>query len=163
MQKHTLKIAFRLCLSAGIFFLVAGSVYAQGVSAVTGRWIWQEVARKNKPQTKFSLVIKREGKTVQGVYSVDEFINGKWQGEDGNQTPFRGRVVGATVELEFDPSATVPGYQENVVYKAPEDGRKPSTAVLTFVGKNLVWRLVRGDRIENVPARVTLHREPRPK
>lgn len=51
---------------------------------------------------------------VRGVYSVDDFINGEWQGEDGNQTPFAGRIHGGVIEIEFDPSATVPGYQENV-------------------------------------------------
>lgn len=162
MHKHIFKIGFRLFFSGAILFLLAAPIFSQGVSKVTGRWVWEEVARKNKSQTKFSLVIKREGKVVQGTYSVDDFINGKWQGEDGNQTPFRGRVVGNTVEVEFDPSATVPGYQENVVYKAP-DGRKPSYAVISFVGNKMVWRLVNGARIENVPARVALRREPLPK
>lgn len=163
MHKRNLKIALRLCLSGAVLFLVAAPVFSQGVSKVTGRWIWEEVARKNKPQTKFTLVIKREGKVVKGTYSVDDFINGEWQGEDGNQTPFRGRVVGNTVEVEFDPSATVPGYQENVVYKAPDDGRKPSYAVISFVGPKMVWRLVNGARIENVPAKVALRREPPPR
>jgi hypothetical protein len=152
-----------LCFLALALFLMGGSVHPQSVSAVTGRWVWKEVARKNKPQKQFSMVIHRQGDLIHGTYSVDEFINGKWQGEDGNQTPFRGRANPSGVEIEFDPSAVVPGYQENVVYTAPTDGRKPSVAVLKVQGGILLWRFSRGDRIEGVPARLSLHRERRRK
>jgi hypothetical protein len=154
---------YRLCFSAAVLFLIAGSVHSQGVSAVSGHWVWKNVARKNKPQTQFTVVIYREGDVVRGVYSVDEFINGEWQGEDGNQTPFRGRVTSGKVQIEFDPSATVPGYEQNVTYKAPADGLKPSVAVLRFKGGTLLWHFVHGNRIERVPAKLALHRERRPK
>ena len=65
---------------------------------------------------------------VSGTYSVDDFVNGRWLGEDGNQTPFRGEERDGKVLVEFDPAATVPGYTENVTYKAPADGRKPREA-----------------------------------
>lgn len=104
-------------------------------------------------------MIDRKGDLARGGYSVDEFINGNWQGQDGNQTPFLGRAKGATIEIEFDPQATVPGYQENVTYQAPTDGRKPSIAILTLNGKTLRWRLIRGPGIEGVPNRLVLHRE----
>jgi hypothetical protein len=126
--------------------------------------VWKQVARKNKPQTQFTLVISREGDVVRGVYSVDDFINGEWQGEDGNQTPFRGRIAGRRIHIEFDPSATVPGYEQNVTYKAPPaDGRKASVAVLMFKDGKLLWRLVQGRPIESVPGKFVLHRERRPK
>ncbi len=128
---------------------------------MSGRWVWREPARKNKPQVQFSLTIHRKGDTVRGVYSVDEFINGRWQGEDGNQTPFRGRVNGNTIQIEFDTVATIPGYQENVTYSAPSDGRKPSAAVLTQSGQTLLWRSSRAPGIEGVPAQFTLRRERR--
>lgn len=156
-----ITVAYRLCCSAAILLFLAGSVLPQGVASLTGRWVWKDVARKNKAQTQFTVVIYREGDVVRGVYSVDEFINGKWQGEDGNQTPFRGRVTSGKVQIEFDPSATVPGYEENVRYKAPADGRKPSVAVLSLKGGALHWHLVKGDRIEGVPVKVGLHRERR--
>jgi hypothetical protein len=159
-----IRVAYRLCFLAAVFFFIAGSVHPQGVSAVSGRWVWKEVARKNKPQTQFTVVINRKGDVIRGTYSVDEFINGEWQGEDGNQTPFRGRVISrGVVEIEFDPSATAPGYEQNVTYKAPTDGRKPSVAVLTFKGGTLLWRLAHGSRIHGVPAKLTLHRERQPK
>jgi hypothetical protein len=157
------RVAYRLCVLAAVLFFISGSVHAQGVSAVSGRWVWKEVARKNKPQTQFTLVISREGDVVRGVYSVDQFINGEWQGEDGNQTPFRGRVMSRRVQIEFDPSATVPGYEQNVTYKIPTDGRKPSVATLTFKGGALLWHLANGDPIERVPAKLVLHGERRPK
>lgn len=156
---NSFKVGSRLCLLAAALLFVAGSVNAQSVSGVAGRWVWKEVARKNKPQTKFTVVIHRDGARVRGVYSVDQFVNGVWQGEDGNQTPFRGRVTGTTMEIEFDETATVPGYEQNVVYKAPRYGLKPSIAVLTLNRGLIVWRLVSGAPIENVPAKLVLKRE----
>jgi hypothetical protein len=67
------------------------------------------------------------------------------------------------VQIEFDPSATIPGYDQNVTYKAPTDGRKPSIATLMFKGRTLLWHLANGDPIERVPAKLVLHRERRPK
>lgn len=163
MPEGVIRLGYRLSFLVAILFCVAGSVPAQGVSAVSGRWVWKEVARKNKPQTHLTLVIKRDGDSVSGTYSVDEFINGKWQGEDGNQTPFRGRLTAGGAEIEFDPSATVPGYEENVTYKAPADGSKPSLAVLKLKGGVLSWRLTQGPKIEGVPASLALHRERRRK
>jgi hypothetical protein len=163
MRGCVLRVTNRLCLSVIVLFFIAGSVHPQSVPDVTGRWVWKEVARKNKPQTQFTLIIYREGEIVRGAYSVDEFINGEWQGEDGNQTPVRGRVAGRRVQIEFDPSATVPGYEQDVSYKAPSDGRRASVAVLTFKDGTLLWHLVHGSRIESVPAKLTLHRERLPK
>lgn len=157
------RVMYRLCFSAAVLVFIAGLVNAQGASGVSGRWVWKSVARKNKPQTQFTVVIQREGGAMHGTYSVDEFINGKWQGEDGNQTPFRGRVTREKVEIEFDPSATVPGYEQNVEYKSPADGRKASVAVLTLNRGILIWRLTGGDGIEGVPAQVALRRERRGK
>jgi hypothetical protein len=157
------RIAYRLFFATAVLFCLAGSVYPQDASAVSGRWVWKEVARRNRPQKQFTVVVHREQDAVHGTYSVDEFVNGKWQGEDGNQTPFSGRVTGQTARIEFDPSATVPGYEQNVTYKAPTDGRKPSVAVLTPQDRTLLWRLISGDRIEGVPARLALRRERRPR
>lgn len=154
------RVVYRTCLAAVVLFLIAGSVNSQSVA---GRWVWKEVARKDKPQTQFTLVIHREGNAVRGTYSVDEFINGDWQGEDGNQTPFRGHVAGGRIKIEFDPSATFPGYEKNVTYKDPTDGRKASVAALTMKGRTLIWQLVDGSRIERVPIKVVLRRELRPK
>lgn len=161
MNQSLFRTAYRLSFLAVLLFFIAGPVHAQSAPAVSGRWMWKEVARKHKPQTQFTVVIQRKGDVVLGVYSVDEFIDGEWQGEDGNQTPFRGRVTPRGVEIEFDPSAVAPGYEENVKYKAPADGRKPSVAVLTLKGRTLLWSLVRGKRIERVPARVTMNRTPK--
>jgi hypothetical protein len=154
-------IGHRLLFVTTILLLSSATIYPQKASAISGRWIWKQIARKNKPQTQFTLVIAHKGDVVTGVYSVDEFINGEWQGEDGNQTPFLGRVKGSTIEIEFDPSATVAGYEQNVTYAAPTDGRKPSAAILTLNGPTLIWRVARSPGIEGVPATVTLKREPR--
>lgn len=152
-QRAGLAIAIALC--------TAVPVCSQSLPSLSGKWVWKEPARRNKPQLQFTLTIDRKGDIVRGVYSVDEFINGKWQGEDGNQTPFRGRVKGDTVQIQFDPQATVPGYQENVTYSAPSDGRQPSTAVLRLSGPRLLWRLSRRPGIEGVPTQLVLRRERR--
>lgn len=152
----------RLGLASILILLFAALVQAQGIGVVDGRWAWQETARKDKPQTQFSISIRRQGNVVSGVYSVDEFINGEWQGEDGNQTAFVGRIKGNTMLIKFDPDATVPGYQENVIYRAPARGR-PSSATLTLKGQTLLWRFTNGRRIVEVPDKLTLRREPHPK
>jgi hypothetical protein len=147
---------------AGAFLIVlAGLSQAQTAQSVTGRWQWKERAVKNKPQTQFTLNISGRGKSVRGTYSIDEFINGTWQGEDGNQTPFRGEIVGKVIKIEFDPMATVPGYEQKVTYKPPADGRKASVAFLSVSGATLLWRFISGERIAGVPVRMTLTRERR--
>ncbi|MCM3874218.1 MAG: hypothetical protein ND895_26310 [Pyrinomonadaceae bacterium] len=148
-------------LAIAVVLCSAVPICSQSLPSINGSWIWKEPARKNKPQVQFRLTLHRKGDVVSGVYSVDEFINGQWQGEDGNQTPFRGRVKGNSIQIEFDPSATVPGYQEHVVYSAPSDGRQPSTAVLTSSGSTLRWRLSSKTGIEGVPAQLALRRERR--
>lgn len=162
----TIAYLHRLFLLSTILFCSAVSIHPQTVTSqsralapFTGRWTWKQIARRHRPQSQFTIVIKRKGNVVSGTYSVDEFINGAWQGQDGNQTPFQGRLKGAAIEIEFDPQATVPGYQEHVAYQAPADGRKPSLALLTFDGKTLRWRLIRGPGIEGVPNRLALYRE----
>ena len=151
----------KLVLAVAFLLMLAGLSHAQTARSVAGRWQWKERAVKNKPQTQFTLVISGKGKNVRGTYSVDEFINGKWQGEDGNQTPFRGEIEGKVIRIEFDPMATVPGYEQNVTYKPPADGRKPSVALLSIGGGTLLWRFVSGERIDGVPGRITLTRERR--
>lgn len=159
MFANMIKVASRFCILAGVLCFVAATVQAQAASAFSGRWVWKTVAVKNKPQTQFTMVIQREGDVISGTYSVDEFINGKWQGEDGNQTPFTGRVTGKNAQIEFDPAATVAGYEQNVTYKPPTDGSKPSVARLTVSGKTLLWRFLSGARIERVPRTLTLRPE----
>ncbi|HEY5883169.1 MAG TPA: hypothetical protein VIT88_00695 [Pyrinomonadaceae bacterium] len=155
------RVWYRLGLLTAILCGFTATVNAQPINSVAGRWVWKEVARRNQPQTQFTLIIKRVGNKVSGTYSVDQFINGEWQGEDGNQTPFAGRISQGRIEIEFDPDATVPGYEENVSYKPPPDGRKPARAVLTLVSGTLRWQTLEG-RIESLPARITLRREARP-
>jgi hypothetical protein len=151
----------KLGLAAMVLILLAGSSQAQTAQSVTGRWQWKERAINNKPQTEFTLVISGKGKSVRGTYSVDEFINGMWQGEDGNQTPFRGEIEGKVIRIEFDPMATAPGYEQNVTYKRPADGRQPSIAFLSISGRTLLWRFISGERLVGVPGRMTLTRERR--
>jgi hypothetical protein len=154
-------MAQRVVLALAVALCSAAPICSQSLASINGKWVWKQPAQRNKSQVQFTLTIQRKGEAVSGVYSVDEFINGRWQGEDGNQTPFRGRVKGDTIQLEFDPQATVPGYQENVIYSAPSEGGKPSTAVLTLSGPTLMWRLIRRPGIEGVPAQVALRRQRR--
>jgi hypothetical protein len=150
---------YNLILAFAILILLASVSAAQTAQSVNGRWQWKERAVRNKRQTQFTLVITGQGKTVRGTYSVDEFINGTWQGEDGNQTPFRGKIENGVIRIEFDPMATVPGYEQNVAYKPPADGRKPSIVILSISSGKLLWRFSSGERITGVPDRLTLTRE----
>lgn len=155
------EIIRKLILAVAFVIVLAGSSQAQTAQSVTGRWQWKERAVKNKPQTEFTLVISGKGKSVRGTYSVDEFINGTWQGEDGNQTPFSGKMESKGMRIEFDPMATAPGYEQNVTYTPPADGRNPSVAFLSFSRGTLLWRFISGERIAGVPGRMTLTREGR--
>ena len=156
---HELTQAPRLILQSAVplvlLLVIAGLTQAQ---TITGRWEWHEVAVKNQPQTRFSLMITRKANVVRGVYSVDEFINCEWQGEDGNQTPFLGVVKGKNITLQFDPLATVPGYQQNVNYRAPHDGPQPSIARLVLSGRTLRWQIISGAGIEGLPNKLALRR-----
>jgi hypothetical protein len=149
------KLMLQSFATLAIFFVSAGSVQAQ---TITGRWEWHAVAIKDKPQTRFTLIITRKANVVRGVYSVNEFINGEWQGEDGNQTPFLGVVKDKNITLRFDPLAIVPGYEKNIKYKAPNDGRQPSIAKLVLSGSTLRWRITSGAGIEGLPNEVSLQR-----
>ncbi|MEP6913466.1 MAG: hypothetical protein ABI923_11965 [bacterium] len=156
------RASYRLLFVGAVLILCAvSSVPQTSGTSVSGRWVWKQIARKNKSQTQFRIVIRREGNVLRGTYSVDEFVNGKWQGEDGNQTPFAGRMSGSEVKIEFDPQATQPGYEKNVSYAAPSDGRKPSVAIITRAGSNLRWRLVQGPGIQGVTTNVVLTPERR--
>jgi hypothetical protein len=151
------RAAYRRLFAGVAVLLCAGSSVPQSSGTnVSGRWVWKQIARKNKSQTQFSVVIRREGNVLRGTYSVDEFVNGKWQGEDGNQTPFVGHTSGSEVKIEFDPQATQAGYEKNVSYAPPSDGRKPSVAIITRNGSSLRWRLVQGPGIQGVPTNVVL-------
>jgi hypothetical protein len=150
--------AITACLFLLLLCVAGSTAYAQKKSPYAGTWIWKEAASKDKPQTQFTLKIRQKGNVFIGVYSVDEFINGVWQGEDGNQTPFAGRLKNGGLELEFDPDATVPGYQQNVKYKKPAGGFQPSFAFVRLSGKTLNWRAVRGRKIEGLPVQLTMRK-----
>jgi hypothetical protein len=154
MNMNKTKLIAQLCIVTLLLLAFA----AAGTAQTRQRWSWKEAAVKNKPQTQFSLSIQRRGNRIWGVYSVDRFINGEWQGEDGNQTPFVGTVKNGLMRIEFDPSATVPGYQQNVKYTKPRDGRTPTIATLKPEGKALIWTLIEGQEIEGLAKRIKLTR-----
>jgi hypothetical protein len=125
---------------------------------LAGYWEWKGPVDAHKHHMEFTIWIDRDGDAIKGTYSVNEFVGTKWLGEDGNQTPFRGELRDGTISIEFDTTATVPGYEEHVTYKAPEDGRQPSTATIVPKGAMLEWTRVGGDPIEGIPDMLTLVR-----
>lgn len=110
---------------------------------LAGFWESEFFNKKGESYTQLTMNIKQTGDTVTGTYSVTDYIGDQPQVEDGNQTPFTGTIKDSTAEIKFDTNATVPGYEENVKYKEPTDG-KPSTATLTFDGGKLKWKLTGG-------------------
>jgi len=109
-----------------------------------GNWESEFFNKKGENYTQMTLFIKQTGDTINGTYSVNDYVGGEWQGEDGNQTPFTGTMKDGKFEIKFDTNATVPGYEENVKYKDPTEG-KPSTATLTLNGGKLTWKLTGGE------------------
>jgi hypothetical protein len=121
----------------------------------SGNWDSAEYDKKGNEYTQLSLFIKQTGETVTGTYSVVGFIGKEPQIEDGNQTPFTGTIKDGVASIKFDTVATVAGYEENVKYKEPADG-KPSTATLTLSGDNLQWKMTGGDTSTGLPKEVSL-------
>ena len=127
-------------------------------SRVGGTWKWVGKRNKQKEHTEFTLNIVQKGSSLTGTYSVDYFIDGEWQGEDGNQTPFRGSMRGAVGVIEFDREATVPGYTESVKYERPKDRAKIGFAAVKLANGRLHWTHSRGPAIEDVPRKAVLSR-----
>lgn len=92
---------------------------------LSGTWEWTEHRRGPKPQLAFSIDVHTSKAKVWGTYSLATAIDGTWQVEDGNQTPFLGKLTNGVAKVEFDPAATVPGYEEHVTYKPPSSGNPP--------------------------------------
>ena len=135
------------------------AAWGKGPDPLAGYWEWRGPLDAHKHRMEFSLWIDHKGNAISGTYSVNEFVNGKWQGEDGNQTPFRGGLRQGTISIEFDATATVPGYEEHVTYTPPADGKQPSMATIVPKGRVLVWTRVSGDQIEGIPDTITLVRK----
>lgn len=124
---------------------------------LAGNWKSEFFNKKGEAYTQLTLNIEQTGETVSGIYSVDDYIGDQWQGEDGNKTPFTGTVKDGVATIKFDINATVPGYEENVKYKEPTDG-KPSTATLTMNSNKLNWKLASGESPMEVPKEITLNK-----
>ncbi|HLA11041.1 MAG TPA: hypothetical protein VJ023_10655, partial [Pyrinomonadaceae bacterium] len=122
-----------LFASVVVILCTVTSAPQKGGTNVTGQWVWKQFARTKKSQIQFRLVIRRERNIVRGIYSVDEFVNGKWQGEDGNQTPFVGNIDGSDVKIEFDPLATQPGYERDVTGKI-QSGQGTNAILVSMKG-----------------------------
>ncbi len=122
---------------------------------LNGKWESEFFNKKGESYTQFTMFIKQDGETINGTYSVDDFVGGEWQGEDGNQTPFTGTLKDKTAEIKFDVNATVAGYEENVKYKEPTGG-KPSTATLTLDGGKIKWKHANGEAVAETPKEIVL-------
>lgn len=109
-------------------------------AGIEGDWESVKYNVKGKAFTQMFITIKQSGETVSGTYSVIDYIGEEPQVEDGNQTPFTGTFKDGAASIKFDQTATVPGYEENVKYKEPEDG-KPSTATMNLSGDTIQWKL----------------------
>lgn len=115
-------------------------------SSLTGIWNWEEHRRGTLPQLAFLIEVKVAGSRVWGTYSMATAISGEWQVDDGNQTPFEGKLTNGIARVEFDPENIQPGYVENVKYVKPNSGR-PSVATIRRTADGVQWRLESGPRV----------------
>ena len=122
-----------------------------------GNWDSEQFNKQGNKYTQLSLFIKQTGENISGTYSVVDYVGKDPQIEDGNQTPFVGTVKDNVATIKFDPDATVPGYEENVKYKEPENG-KPSTATLTLSDGKLQWNLTGGTSPMDIPKEIVLNK-----
>ena len=121
----------------------------------SGNWDSEQYDKKGNEHTELSLFIEQKGETISGTYSVVGFVGKEPQVEDGNQTPFVGTIKDGVASIKFDADATVAGYEENVKYKEPANG-KPSTATLTISGDKLQWKMSGGDDSKGLPKEISL-------
>lgn len=122
---------------------------------LNGNWESEFFNKKGDKYTQMTLFIEQKGDTINGTYSVTDYIGDEAQVEDGNQTPFTGTMKDGTYQIKFDTNATVPAYEENVQFKEPADG-KPSTATLTMEGGKMKWKLTGGESPMGSPKEITL-------
>lgn len=134
---------------------------AKETSAVKFGGIWDSdrLNLKGEEHTEFSLSISQAGDKIEGTYSVIDFVAGEPQIEDGNQTPFVGTIKNGAAEIKFDPENVVPGYEENVMYVEPPNGKKPATATLTMSGNSLTWKTTSGAVSGNLPKEIKLTKD----
>ena len=126
-------------------------------AGMAGWWEWKGAWNRRHARRTFYVRLTRDGDSVQGTYSVIDWLGDTPLVEDGNQTPFRGSVRKNTATIEFDPTAVYPGYKDNVSYSPPSDGRQPSRATLTLGRGSLVWRVTSVTAIEGVPRRMKMY------
>jgi len=157
-MKHDLRQPFLFVTLLCLVLATVGVVLAQPHSSFGGIWEWQEPPRRNREQAGMFLEVKQTGSRVRGTYSHSVSVNGASQSEDGNQTPFVGTVKGDVAVIKFDPENIRPLYERNVKYKAPANGKVPSTATLKRRGQTLEWTLTAGPRLSDLPVQFTLRR-----
>lgn len=120
-----------------------------------GNWESEFFNKKGENYTQMTLYIEQKGDTINGTYSVVDYVGDEAQIEDGNQTPFTGTLKDNVADIKFDTNATVPAYEENVKYKEPTDG-KPSTATLTMDGGKIKWKHAGGETVAQTPKEIVL-------
>ncbi len=120
-----------------------------------GNWESELFNKKGDKHTQMTLFIEQKGDTINGTYSVVDYVGDEAQIQDGNQTPFTGTLKDNVAEIKFDVNATVPAYEENVKYKEPTSG-KPSTATLTMDGGKMKWKLTSGESPMESPKEINL-------
>ena len=121
----------------------------------SGFWDSEKLNVKGDKWTQVSLNVKQNGDKISGIYSVVDYIGDEPQVEDGNQNPFIGTIKDGTATIKFDPDNVQPGYEENVQYKEPADGKAPATATFTMSGKDLTVNITSGEFAERVPKKIT--------
>jgi hypothetical protein len=137
----------------------SASVERQTFSKInfTGNWDSEEFNKEGNKYTQLSIRIMQNGENVTGTYGVADFVGKEAQIEDGNQTPFTGTIKDNVATIKFDTQATVAGYEQNVEYKEPVNG-KPSTATLTFSGNKVQWKLTSGQSPFEIPKDIVLNK-----
>ena len=155
MRLNVVRVCFLLAL---VVPFAADSI--QGQNRAMAGLFQERLEHSRKPQTQLTVYVQIHGNIVTGDFSVDEIVNSIRQGQgDVWRIPFRGRLEGRRARIKYNPAVTFRGPDQDVAYKAPEDGRQPGVATLTLKGGDtLVWNWVRGAKIKGVSARVFLRR-----
>ncbi|HEY0427311.1 MAG TPA: hypothetical protein VGC76_05855 [Pyrinomonadaceae bacterium] len=132
-------------------------VAAQRIKNGESDWYWRTKPDKDNVSYQLSLSLKIKGKIVTGFLEARGLENEEWNGGDGAATPFVGRVVGNTIQIEYNNADWRNAESDDFFkqYLRPNKNKR-FTATLKFRGKFLELLQIYGRHQTGYPTEMTM-------
>jgi hypothetical protein len=150
------KIFSSLLLAA---FLLSLPVFisAQKINSGESMWYWRSKPDKNGGSFQLAVFLEVKGKKVSGTLEARGLDNGEWNGGDGAMTPFVGRIVGETIEIEYNDADWRNGESDDIFKPYKKPGRqKRFTARLRLRGAALEFLQLYGRHETGYPTKMMM-------